>query len=384
MLRKQFSLEVRARLRLLKQALYQLIVVEDAFGIAKQSQNPFTANTRWKFNTTDEQVEAFRQWLAPQIKIKTGIGSSPGDSQKWWEKYIKKAYDKGAGRAYTDTTKGKVKVTSPLGKPTQFNTVGSTNTLEKIKLISGRTFNDLKGVTDDMAMKITRELTDGLAKGLNPKVIAKNLADKVDISESRALTIARTEITRAHAEGQLDAFKSLGVAELGVAAEWNTAGDGNVCKLCAPLDGIVVKIEEATGMLPRHANCRCAWIPANTGEDKKDQVRSKTQIEKAIDKSIKAEIPPKSKRSLKTQKKQTSWAGADAKIAKKRPEDAVDALIDKFSQPTPKLKTVTPKQMAKKVAQKNLKPGSTPKKAKTKSKLTRGKAAPKKKKAKKK
>ena len=48
------------------------------------------------------------------------------------------------------------------------------------------------------------------------------------------------------------AFEALGVEELGVAVEWATAGDEAVCELCEALEGVVLKIEEARGMLPRH------------------------------------------------------------------------------------------------------------------------------------
>lgn len=57
-------------------------------------------------------------------------------------------------------------------------------------------------------------------------------------------------------------------------------------------------------------NCRCAWLPANTGEDDEDQVRTKRAIEKALDRSVDAEGG----------EDETDWVGADADIAKKRPE----------------------------------------------------------------
>lgn len=48
------------------------------------------------------------------------------------------------------------------------------------------------------------------------------------------------------------------------------------------MEGVVLKIDEARGMLPRHPNCRCALVPANVGEETDDQKRSKTSIQSAV------------------------------------------------------------------------------------------------------
>ena len=49
------------------------------------------------------------------------------------------------------------------------------------------------------------------------------------------------------------------------------------------MEGVVLKLSEATGMIPRHPNCRCSFIPANVGESREGQTRGKAKIERAID-----------------------------------------------------------------------------------------------------
>src|SRR5207302_423925 len=102
--------------------------------------------------------------------------------------------------------------------------------------------------------------------------------------------------------------------------EWSTSCDNAVCPLCQPLEGIVVTGQEARGLIPRHDSCRCCWIPANVGEDASKQKRSQASIQRAIDKSIRAEIPEGAGRTLAEQKQCSSWAGANKIIAKKRPK----------------------------------------------------------------
>jgi SPP1 gp7 family putative phage head morphogenesis protein len=80
----------------------------------------------------------------------------------------------------------------------------------------------------------------------------------------------------AHAEGQLDSFEDLGVRELGITAEWSTAGDERVCPRCSALEGHIYTVEEARGMIPQHPGCRCSWIPrTNTKTDKQKAEEAK-------------------------------------------------------------------------------------------------------------
>ena len=82
------------------------------------------------------------------------------------------------------------------------------------------------------------------------------------LSRTRARAIARTEVMFAHAEGQLDCFQRLGVEELGIMAEFSTAGDDLVCTKCLPYEGKEYTVDEARGLIPIHPNCRCTWIPS--------------------------------------------------------------------------------------------------------------------------
>ena len=144
---------------------------------------------------------------------------------------------------------------------------------------------------------------------------------------------------RAHNEGQLDSLESLGVDEIGVMVEWSTAM--NACKLCQPMEGVVFTIKEARGMLPRHVNCRCAYLPSNVGESTTGQKRGKAAIEKAIDESVAAELPKTIPRTLEEQKEKTSWQGVDKNITPERPKPVVSPMGSK-EPPPPPVKTEVP------------------------------------------
>lgn len=285
------------------------------------------ANTRFRFHTDAEKVTLFQQWLAAQAQngILQVTQSNPQDA--YWAAYIEDAFKKGAGRAFDDTKAAARAIAwTPeegafyQGTKSQFlqSAFAHPVAIDKVKLLASRTFTDLQGVTDTMAVKMSRVLTDGLAQGQSPRVVARTLAKEVDVGITRARTIARTETIRAHAQGQLVALEQLGVKEIGVMVEWSSVDDDRRCPLCEALEGVVLKIKEANTLIPRHPNCRCAFIPANVGESTKGQKRGKTKIQQAIDESVRREIPKRSKRSLATQKKQSTWPGAGKTIDKSR------------------------------------------------------------------
>ena len=215
-------------------------------------------NQRFAFATSSEKVVAYEEWL--KTKFDDVVVS---DRDAYWERYVAEGYNKGAGRAFDDTYKARRAMAGSQeqlayyqGSKEQFlqDAFGNPESLDKVKLLAGRTLTDLKNVNSVMATQMSRALVDGLTQGIGAIALAKNLTSIVGDNEYRAMTIARTELIRAHAEGQLDAMEKMGVEEVGVMVEWSSAGDDRVCPLCQDLDGVVLKISEARGIIPRHPN----------------------------------------------------------------------------------------------------------------------------------
>jgi SPP1 gp7 family putative phage head morphogenesis protein len=310
-LRRQFEQELRRRFHDLRQTILETLIKDDGLGL--------TVNAgRWAGRTDVDKIKAFRQWLETQLKTKV-LGQS---EDELYQRFIEEGFKKGAGRAFEDANKTERVLADTTGKldfyegtKAQFlsSSFAQPVAIEKVKLLAARTYGDLKGITDDLATRLTRKLTDGLVRGLSPRDIGREISVDLDLGAARATTIARTEIIRAHAEGQLQALENLGVQEVGVAVEWATAGDNRVCPMCAPLQGVILKLEEAKGMIPRHPNCRCAWIPANVGESKEGQKATRSTISKSIDRS---------KEHGGTEDDTQAW-GPGQPIAGKRPKSSV-------------------------------------------------------------
>lgn len=263
---KAWVRDLQTRARQLQADVFQHVVTDDVFGIAPHV-NPLKMNAEknaYIFKTDPEKVRAFQGWF--QEKIDAGILKVDGDGKPWTAKYTQSAYKQGVVRAYTDTHADALKdKTAATGESKALflqKAFGAPERTKKIEMIYTRSFESLKGYTAEMAAKTSRILADGIANGSSPASIAKQMKDQIaefaamgKKGKYRAMTIARTELVHAHAEGQLDSFAEMGVHGVGVMAEWSTAGDDRVCPLCAPMEGRLYPLKEARGMIPRHPNC---------------------------------------------------------------------------------------------------------------------------------
>jgi len=267
-LRGQYSREMRRRFYALRSLIIAAVAERDVFGLSTTMPMSFNAAAlttnalpeaqAWRFATSDEKIRSFNRWLSKEVE--DGILEVDGTGKPWTAKYVNSAYRKGSVRSYSEAHKEEMAESPEFysGRRTQFleSSFAQPERLSKLKLLYTRSYEDLKGITSAMSQKISRTIADGLGKGLNPRVIARALSkDVTGITRQRALTMARTEVIYAHAEGQLDSFEEMGVEDLTVMSEWGTAGDDRVCPKCSAMEGTVFTIDEARGLIPAHANC---------------------------------------------------------------------------------------------------------------------------------
>jgi len=287
-LRNAMVRQMNKRFRALTRLITKAIVTEDVFGLRDSGVTiTILQDTpgfrRFAFRTKSEKVSAFMEWLNRQIQNDilqvrdiTQVGS--GINAAWTNKFIDDSYRRGVTRARQQMTSGGFEGVPPLSQTGGISAAMSGPLhLDRVGLLYTRAFNELKGITNAMDQAISRVLSQGMADGLNPTVIARNLNHVISgkggslavrdslgrfiPAQRRATILARTEIIRAHAEAQLQEFENWNVEGVNVKAEWITAGDNRVCQQCANLEGSVFTIDQARGMLPLHAQCRCAWLP---------------------------------------------------------------------------------------------------------------------------
>lgn len=317
MLRHKFMRDVRKRFNGLAAEVWKYVVTDDELALGPEPKGfSITTNARrHRFLSSDAKLAEFNRFIN-EVSNRRILEK---DQTPWTGKYVREAHRKGLTRSYASINIRKIpQAQSPIfrGAKAQFikDVLQRPEILARVRLLSSRSFEDVKGVTNDMAAKLSRIMAEGIARGDSNDKIGKAIAKEIKISKNRAMRIARTEITRAHAEGQLDGLESMGIEKVKVAVEWRTAGDDRVCEKCQPLEGIVLTIKEARGLLPRHPECRCAFEPVYEDSPTKGQTRSRTRIARAIARSVKAENP-----KSPTPKKDSTWLGASLKLRFRRP-----------------------------------------------------------------
>jgi len=269
LLRRQFERDIARRLRAIAKAARQLIVAEDAFGIAPRKPLKLSQQ-QYAFPTNSQKIQAFQGWLVAQQQA--GLLEVRNDGKPWSDTYIESTYKKGLARAFVDANKALYLEPSDIFTGTKEAFLRSTffqaETADKVQMLATRSFEQLKGIGQATSQNLNRIFSEGLVNGYGPEKIARNIDNSISsINRIRGRRIARTELIYAHAEGQLDAFTKLGIDEVTAEVEWLTAQDDKVCIECRSMstdangNRIIYKVKDSHGLIPLHPNCRCAWKP---------------------------------------------------------------------------------------------------------------------------
>lgn len=258
-IRRSIDRELIARYRRIRTAIRMAVIDQDVFGLTRrviglEQLPPIPGALEFAGLLAGEQLERFREWLDDTTE--TVVLENTG---LWLERFVQKAYLQGNKSAVANLRRFLSVDLDPLKLSTLLQNQFHQRRVEVLFL---RDLSELRNINAAMATAMTRELAEGLLANVGPKRIATLMNRHVEgIGLKRARVIARTEVIRANAEGQLATFEQFGLEEVHVEAELHTAGDDRVCPQCEGLEGKIVSIEEAHGMIPVHANCRCGWLP---------------------------------------------------------------------------------------------------------------------------
>ncbi len=114
----------------------------------------------------------------------------------------------------------------------------------------------ITGTTRDMLESVTK---DAISEGMTSSEYAAAIMDSTAFSESRANMIARTEMSKAAAAGQREAWAGSGLDVTKTSVLSSTHVGQDECDDCAAQGAIAFDAEFASGELetPHHPNCAC-------------------------------------------------------------------------------------------------------------------------------
>ena len=272
-LRRRYGQAFGKRLAVLRKALAVYL---------QQPADPLGLRVPFRTETETETLARFAAWLTPQIEqdflqIANTQGVRVREISTWHEPFITQGFRRGGVHARVQAA-----ALSPLPPPPTGVPILQAATPFRLNNLVTQAFIGVPGdPTHPGLLNIQGALEQGLSADLlesirlfeNPSETAVRLGQRVrQIARVNARRVASTQIVGAHAEGALEGYASFGLtANVRALIEFTTAGDARVCPICVALSetdrfGLgagIFPLDQAEGVIPVHALCRCGWTPAS-------------------------------------------------------------------------------------------------------------------------
>lgn len=254
--RSRFERELVRRLKLVADGIKKYVVEENRFKPVANAVGDFT------YPDAPDKVNKFMRHLRylqdkDFLEIQRGAGTKSGN-KRWSDVYLQSSYQKGLANAYGQVRKAGVTVEQRWIDSAFFRPIHA----DRAGLIYTRAYQELEGITAAIDTKMSATLADGMIEGRGSLDIARQLSEDVQsIGVTRARRIARTEVTRAHADATLNSYEESEIEGVNLLSEFTSIDDNARCPTCEKLEGKQYTVSEARGVIPVHPNCRCGWTP---------------------------------------------------------------------------------------------------------------------------
>ncbi|HCT9382149.1 phage minor head protein [Enterobacter hormaechei] len=187
-----------------------------------------------------------------------------GGSQNLWAiDYVIAEYELGTLNAFTNLS---VQSQVYASQATLQQLLSSPDYLNQIAAARLTTFSDWKVISDTARGDLTNIITDAVARGVNPRETASVISMRIDVSMSKAKTIAQTEQVGALRQAQWNetdwAADRLG---LNTGLLWLSALKPTTRRWHASRHGKVYTTEEVRDFYAENGNrynCYCSQVPA--------------------------------------------------------------------------------------------------------------------------
>ena len=199
----------------------------------------------------------------------TAAELADGGSQNLWAMdYVIAEYDRGTLNAFTNLSVQSQVYASQTTLQQLLSTPGYLNQIAAARLT---TFSDWKVISDTARGDLTNIITDAVARGVNPRETASVISKRLDVSMSKAKTIAQTEQVGALRQAQWNetdwAADRLG---LNTGLMWLSALKPTTRSWHASRHGKVYSTEEVRDFYAENGNrynCYCSQIPVLLNDD---------------------------------------------------------------------------------------------------------------------
>ncbi|EPL7409914.1 phage minor head protein [Klebsiella pneumoniae] len=185
-----------------------------------------------------------------------------GEQNLWAMGYVVAEYERGTFSAYTNLSQqspvyaAQTSIHQLLSSPAYLNQIAASRVT---------TYSDWRGISDDARRDLAGVISDAVSRGVNPRETASVISKRLDVSMSRAKTIAQTEQVGALRRAQRNetdwAKERLG---LNTAILWISALKSTTRATHAARHGKTYSTEEVAEFYSKNGNafnCYCANVP---------------------------------------------------------------------------------------------------------------------------
>ncbi|MBN9706589.1 phage head morphogenesis protein [Enterobacter roggenkampii] len=185
-----------------------------------------------------------------------------GEQNLWAMDYVVAEYERGTFSAYTNLSQqspvyaAQTSIHQLLSSPAYLNQIAASRVT---------TYSDWRGISDDARRDLAGVISDAVSRGVSPRETASVISKRLDVSMSRAKTIAQTEQVGALRRAQRNetdwAKERLG---LNTAILWISALKSTTRPTHAARHGKTYSTEEVAEFYSKNGNafnCCCANVP---------------------------------------------------------------------------------------------------------------------------
>lgn len=264
LLQQKYEAEVYNRFRSLKGDVRKAVAEDDLLGLSGGGRRGLgeleQPRRDFRFDTDSKKHAAFMQWLNRQISnnvLEEVSSESVRNGSHWTGTYIRAAYKRGVRDSETFLRKQGYSI------DTVENVFNKPIHADKLRIIYSRNYNNLQNITSAASANLSQKLTEGLAQGFGPRKMARKLNQELDdVGINRGRMLARTETAYAHTEASLNRYEDANTVK-----KVKVLIESDACPVCTALSGRTWALDNGSGILPAHPNCRCAIAPITKSED---------------------------------------------------------------------------------------------------------------------
>lgn len=186
--------EIQKRYRIIKQSVIEYIELSLGYYAKAPTKTAlFIDNNLYVVNASVNYTVDGNQLARVLTRIQEIVDENliNGGIEKFWAgKFVADMYQMGTNRTFQNLS-----IQSPLySQATSFESLLFSDAfIRRIGLAYTATFNDWKGLADNLKSDLGSVLSSAVARGINPRETADIISKRIDISHSRAKAIAQTE-----------------------------------------------------------------------------------------------------------------------------------------------------------------------------------------------